>query len=512
MPRHTERPASVRPWAALSLVSLTAAAAVGCSPAGGQPAEGGQQGAPPPAVRVDSSAPRADSGVVSVARSVTPAVVYIEVESAPRTAARGQGQGVPPGFPRELLPPGFQLPDGPQQRGPARGSGSGFIVSPNGYILTNNHVVADADRVTVTLYDRRIFTARVIGRDPSTDVALIKIDGTGLPTAVLGDDRQVQVGQPVVAIGNPLGLRSTVTSGIVSAKERSSLGELLNNRVRGVGLHPDRRGHQPGQLGRPARRPGRARHRHQLGHPEPHRHLRRLRLRRARGDRAHGDGPVPQVRPRAPRHPRREHQRRAPGRRARRGAQHHQRRARRRRHRRGRARAAGPAAGRRDHRRQQPAHRERGGAAAHRVRLPARADGERHRAALRHAAHVPITLREAPTERTTAAAARPAERAPASAPKLGIGIEPLPAEAVQAGGLPAGTRGLVVRDVDPSGPAAGNLFRDDVITAALGAGGQRPIRTTEDLAAVVRAAPNGVVSLLVATPQGTRVVNLALGQ
>jgi hypothetical protein len=91
-------------------------------------------------------------------------------------------------------------------------------------------VVADADRVTVTLYDRRIFTARVIGRDPSTDVALIKIDGTGLPTAVLGDDRQVQVGQPVVAIGNPLGLRSTVTSGIVSAKERSSLGELLNNR------------------------------------------------------------------------------------------------------------------------------------------------------------------------------------------------------------------------------------------------------------------------------------------
>jgi serine protease Do len=238
MLRRTPRPESpsaapVRPRSALAVATLAAAASAAvsaCSPAGGQPAEGGQQGAPPPAVRVDSSAPRADSGVVSVARSVTPAVVYIEVESAPRTAARGQGQGVPPGFPRELLPPGFQLPDGPQQRGPARGSGSGFIVSPNGYILTNNHVVADADRVTVTLYDRRIFTARVIGRDPSTDVALIKIDGTGLPTAVLGDDRQVQVGQPVVAIGNPLGLRSTVTSGIVSAKERSSLGELLNNR------------------------------------------------------------------------------------------------------------------------------------------------------------------------------------------------------------------------------------------------------------------------------------------
>jgi hypothetical protein len=106
--------ASVRPLAALS---LAAAVAAGCKPAGGQPAGAGQQNSAPPAVRVDASAPRADSGVVSVARSVTPAVVYIEVESAPRTAARGQGQGVPPGFPRELLPPGFQLPTGRSSAG-----------------------------------------------------------------------------------------------------------------------------------------------------------------------------------------------------------------------------------------------------------------------------------------------------------------------------------------------------------------------------------------------------------
>jgi hypothetical protein len=81
---------------------------------------------------------------------------------------------------------------------------------------------------------------------------------------------------------------------------------------------------------------------------------------------------------------------------------------------------------------------------------------------------------------------------------------------VPTGGLPAGTRGLVVREVDPSGPAAGLLFQNEVLTATLSAGGQRPLRTAEDLAAAVRGAPNGVVSLLVATPQGTRVVNIAL--
>ncbi|WP_158508624.1 trypsin-like peptidase domain-containing protein [Gemmatirosa kalamazoonensis] len=170
-----------------------------------------------------------DSGFVKIARQVTPAVVYIENEGAPRVASRDNGGGdVPPGL-RDLLPRGFQLvpPGGRGGRAPIqRSSGSGFIVSSDGEILTNNHVVEDANRLLVTLYDRRIYPARVIGRDPSTDVALIKIDATGLPTLPLGDDAAVQVGQPVLAIGAPLGLRSTVTSGIISAKERG--GDLSN--------------------------------------------------------------------------------------------------------------------------------------------------------------------------------------------------------------------------------------------------------------------------------------------
>jgi serine protease Do len=510
MPRHTERPASVRPWAALSLVSLTAAAAVGCSPAGGQAADGGQQGGAPPTVRVDSSAPRADSGVVSVARSVTPAVVYIEVESAPRTA-RGQApnqRALPPG----LLPPGFEMPGMPQQRGPSRGSGSGFIVSSNGYILTNNHVVADANRVTVTLYDRRIFTARVIGRDPTTDVALIKIDTTGLPTATLGDDRQVQVGQPVVAIGNPLGLRSTVTSGIVSAKERSSLSDLLGTQYAVADFIQTDAAINPGNSGGPLvdlagrviginsaiQSPTGTYAGYGFAVPVGiARTAMEQFLKYGRVRRAILGVSIADVRPADAR---------AAGLSTISGAlvggvtDD------------GGARAAGL----------QPGDvitsvngQQIGSVAVLQRTVYGFQPGQTVNVTVQRFGTqrtVPITLREAPTERTTAAAARPAERAPASAPKLGIGIEPLPAEAVQAGGLPAGTRGLVVRDVDPSGPAAGNLFRDDVITAALGAGGQRPIRTTEDLAAVVRAAPNGVVSLLVATPQGTRVVNLALGQ
>jgi serine protease Do len=102
-------------------------------------------------------------------------------------------------------------------------------VSKDGYILTNNHVVADADRVTVRLLDNRTFTAKVIGRDPTTDVAVIKVDASDLPTVALGDDANARVGQWVVAIGNPLGLDFTVTAGIVSARGRS-LGALLNTR------------------------------------------------------------------------------------------------------------------------------------------------------------------------------------------------------------------------------------------------------------------------------------------
>jgi serine protease Do len=153
----------------------------------------------------------------AIAEHVTPAVVSIEAE---QLEARRNTQ------PRGNLPQGMEeffrrveMPD-PTPRG---GSGSGFIVTKDGYILTNNHVVANADRVTVTLLDNRRFQARVVGRDPTTDVAVIKVEGKDLPTVSMGDDRKTRIGQWVVAIGNPLGLEFTVTAGIVSAKGRSQL-------------------------------------------------------------------------------------------------------------------------------------------------------------------------------------------------------------------------------------------------------------------------------------------------
>lgn len=106
----------------------------------------------------------------------------------------------------------------PRQR---RGSGSGVIINSDGYIVTNNHVVADADEVNVTLYDNRSYQARIIGTDPTTDLALIQIKETDLPTIPMVDSDNIQVGEWVLAVGNPFNLTSTVTAGIVSAKSRS---------------------------------------------------------------------------------------------------------------------------------------------------------------------------------------------------------------------------------------------------------------------------------------------------
>jgi serine protease Do len=465
-------------------------------------------------VRVDSSAPRADSGVVTVARTVTPAVVFVEVESAPRTAARGQGpngQGIPPG----LLPPGFDLPGQPRQRGPQRGSGSGFIVSPNGYILTNNHVVDDADRVTVTLYDRRIFPARVIGRDPTTDIALIKIDATGLPTVPLGDDRQVQVGQPVVAIGNPLGLRSTVTTGIISAKERSSLGDLLGTQYAVADFLQTDAAINPGNSGGPLvdlagrviginsaiQSPTGTYAGYGFAVPVG---IARIAmdqfLKYGRVRRAILGVQIADVRPAD-------------------------------------ARAAGLSTisgalvgGLTDEGAARQAGLQPGdvitsvnGQTIGSVAVLQRTiygyqPGQTVNVTVQRYGTprtLAVTLREAPAERTVAEArpARGPADTPATAPRLGIGTVPLAGEAVQTAGVPAGTRGLLVRTVEPSGPAAGLLFEGDVITATLGAAGQRPIRTAEDLAAAVRSAPNGVVSLLVTRAQaGSRVVNVQFGQ
>ena len=147
------------------------------------------------------------------AESAVEAVVYVEVtvQSQSRSIDPfefffGFGNGYGFGQPREQ-----------------RGSGSGVIIRPDGYIVTNNHVIANATKVSVTLNDNRQYDATVVGADPATDVAIIKVDATGLPTIPMGNSDNLRLGEWVLAIGSPLGaqLRSTITAGIVSAKGRS---------------------------------------------------------------------------------------------------------------------------------------------------------------------------------------------------------------------------------------------------------------------------------------------------
>jgi serine protease Do len=155
----------------------------------------------------------------SVAEHVKPAVVFIKSERRERVSTR-------------RLPPGFDDFFGsPRRPQIEQGSGSGFIVSQDGYILTNNHVVQGADRVIVRLYDNREFTAKTVGTDPNTDIAVIRIQATQLPTVRFGDADSTRIGNWVLAIGNPLGeaFTFTVTAGIVSAKGRG-LRELNGSR------------------------------------------------------------------------------------------------------------------------------------------------------------------------------------------------------------------------------------------------------------------------------------------
>jgi len=134
---------------------------------------------------------------------------------------------------------------GPQQPGPRRdvprGLGSGFIISADGYVMTNAHVVDGADEITVTLTDRREFKGKLIGADRRTDVALVKIEATGLPTVKIGDVNKLRVGEWVVAIGSPFGLDNSVTAGIVSAKARET-GEFLPFIQTDVAVNPGNSG------------------------------------------------------------------------------------------------------------------------------------------------------------------------------------------------------------------------------------------------------------------------------
>jgi serine protease Do len=167
----------------------------------------------------------------SVARDVSPAVVYIQVEQQVQVRSRDQWtnpfEGSPFGeeFFRRFFgePPRGEAPDRQQRR--TTGQGSGFLISADGYIMTNNHVVGDADKITVQFQDGREFEAELVGADPPTDVALIRIDAKEeLPYIKLGDSDHLEVGDWVLAFGNPFGLSHTMTAGIVSAKGRSGIG------------------------------------------------------------------------------------------------------------------------------------------------------------------------------------------------------------------------------------------------------------------------------------------------
>ena len=157
-----------------------------------------------------SSAGTAD--FTQAAAEVTPAVVYI------RTTYAAKGEGNQDQF-EQMFGQMFGQHGRPQ--GPQMASGSGVIISPDGYIVTNNHVVDKAEKISITTNDHRQFEAKVIGTDPNTDLALIKINATNLPIVKLGNSDAVRVGEWVLAVGNPFKLTSTVTAGIVSAKGRS---------------------------------------------------------------------------------------------------------------------------------------------------------------------------------------------------------------------------------------------------------------------------------------------------
>ena len=189
---------------------------------------------------------------IALARQLKPAVVNVST----RRNAEGPSVRSPFGDddPASRF---FGQMFGDQPRRPVRSLGSGFIINPSGYVVTNNHVIDGATEIRVTLADGREFSGKTVGRDPKTDIALVKIDATGLPVIPLGDSAALQVGEPVMAIGNPFGLQQTVTSGIVSATGRvigegpyddfiqtdasinpgNSGGPLINSRGEAVGIN-----------------------------------------------------------------------------------------------------------------------------------------------------------------------------------------------------------------------------------------------------------------------------------
>ncbi len=203
-----------------------------------------------PAWAQAGAAARALPDFTDLVEQVGPSVVNIRtVEKITARTGGGNGMdeemleffrrfGVPvPNVPRQQRPQRPQQPDG----GKASGVGSGFVLTADGYIMTNAHVVEGADEVMVTLADKREYKARIIGADKRTDVAVVKIEATGLPAIKVGDVNRLKVGEWVMAIGSPFGLENTVTAGIVSAKGRDT-GDYLPFIQTDVAINPGNSG------------------------------------------------------------------------------------------------------------------------------------------------------------------------------------------------------------------------------------------------------------------------------
>jgi len=189
-----------------------------------------------------------------LAERVGPAVVNIRTAERGRAGAQAGGTEMDEQMREFFRRFGIPMPDNPQPRSPRRGGpreddsepqqrgvGSGFVLTADGYVMTNAHVVDGADEVIVTLTDKREFKARIIGADSRTDVAVVKIEATGLPTVKIGDVGQVKVGAWVIAIGSPFNLENTVTAGIISAKQRDT-GEFLPLLQTDVAINPGNSG------------------------------------------------------------------------------------------------------------------------------------------------------------------------------------------------------------------------------------------------------------------------------
>jgi serine protease Do len=192
----------------------------------------GPEPIPSPIVRPVATAPQppmTGAGVggknfVEIAKSVKPAVVNIAATRSGKSGENPHGSPLDDPFFRKFFGDEFFKRDGPQREPKERGQGSGVIVEANGLIVTNNHVVNKADDIRVFLSDKREFKGKLIGTDAKTDIAIVKIEATGLPTIPWADSDQLEVGEYVLAVGSPFGLTQTVTMGIVSAVGRASMG------------------------------------------------------------------------------------------------------------------------------------------------------------------------------------------------------------------------------------------------------------------------------------------------